>query len=117
MIRKTATEIKQKKLIKKWKLKNRKLIIVKAVKKTISTQTKEIKSLRKKTYKEFLKSEYWSNVRKKILARDEYKCRNCGSKNKLEVHHTTYKNHFKEHNNLQDLRTLCRPCHCLVHSI
>lgn len=68
-------------------------------------------------YDKFLKSDYWNAVRLLILKRDCYKCTVCSSVDQLEVHHTTYKNHKNEHNNLQDLITLCSKCHYEAHCI
>ncbi len=78
---------------------------------------REISILRKGTYADFLKSDYWKRIRKQILVRDKYTCTNCGSKKHLEVHHTTYKHHFAEHKHLGDLHTLCRTCHKEIHLI
>ncbi len=50
-------------------------------------------------------------MRELVLERDEKKCVNCDSKEKLEVHHTTYKHHGDELNHLEDLETLCHDCH------
>ena len=69
----------------------------------------------KEKYKEFLKSNYWKQVKNMVLERDNYTCRGCGSNSQLEVHHLTYKNHFSEHKHLDDLATLCRNCHELSH--
>ena len=57
------------------------------------------------------------NVRLLVLKRDGYKCYLCGSEQELQVHHGTYKNHFKEHRNLGDLITLCKQCHEKEHNI
>jgi len=68
-------------------------------------------------YTKFLKSEYWGEVRKNVLARDCNKCQFCGSKKRLEIHHYSYKNHLNELNNLDDLVTLCHSCHSNVDEI
>ena len=67
-------------------------------------------------YKSFLNSKYWKQVKSIVLQRDNFTCRGCGSKVNLEVHHLTYKNHYKEHEHLDDLATLCRNCHELSHA-
>ena len=95
-------------------LKKKNILKNKPSKKT-KDRTKEINILRKKSYKEFLKSNYWKEVKIRVLKRDGFKCTNCGKKGMLEVHHSTYKNHFKEHNNLGDLHTLCVNCHHNIH--
>lgn len=63
------------------------------------------------TYREFLLTDYWKAVRKKVLRRDGYKCVICKSNIQLQVHHDSYKNHYKEHLHLEDLMTLCKKCH------
>jgi hypothetical protein len=52
---------------------------------------------------------HWANIREKALIRDNRSCRCCLSKENLEIHHVTYENFGEE--NLQDVITLCRPCH------
>jgi len=65
-------------------------------------------------YDNYLKTEYWKNTRNKILKRDNYNCRCCGSKKKLQVHHDKYRGYYKER--FSDLRTLCQYCHWYHHS-
>lgn len=67
--------------------------------------------LRRMNYAEFLESKYWKYVRKVVLARDNYKCMICKKNSELNIHHDTYKHHFKELDHLEDLMTLCRTCH------
>lgn len=71
--------------------------------------------VKKQTYDEFLKSAYWRKVRLLILKRDNSCCCNCGSTQNLHIHHTTYKHHLKELENLEDLITLCKSCHNEIH--
>ena len=73
------------------------------------------KKIKNASYINFLKSKYWRQTRGYVLKRDEYKCLICGRKSRLEVHHITYKNHFNEHNHLEDLHTICRVCHREYH--
>jgi len=65
--------------------------------------------------KSFLSSEYWQDVRRKILVRDRC-CKICTSFAYLEVHHITYKNKGNELENLGDLVLLCANCHQKVHA-
>jgi len=51
----------------------------------------------------------WYMTRNKILDRDSFTCVDCGSTNRLDVHHLHYKNFGNE--NMEDLITLCRECH------
>ena len=50
----------------------------------------------------------WKYIKPKILKRDNYSCKLCSSKTKLEVHHID----GNKHNNTQyNLITLCKNCH------
>ena len=75
------------------------------------------KSVTYLSYKSFLKSRYWIEVKKRILKRDGYKCVLCGSTLELNIHHNTYKNFKNEHRHLNDLSTLCNNCHYNVHLV
>jgi len=74
------------------------------------------------TYSALLQMEQWQEKRKSILYRDGYKCRNCGKRNELQVHHrqyhinsrTGYKLHPWQYHN-KYLITLCKYCHELGH--
>lgn len=102
-LKKTKSEIESERLrLKHEKSKPKK-------KKTTSKLSAE--NLRGKPYSLFLRSKYWSAVRKKVLERDGKKCVICGYDKWLEIHHNSYKNHFNEHKHLGDLMTLCRKCH------
>ena len=61
----------------------------------------------------YLKSKEWKEKRKKVLQRDNYRCKKCGSKTNLHIHHISYKNIGKEP--LDDLVTLCDNCHKKLH--
>lgn len=78
-------------------------------KKCLKTREKNNKSL---SYKEFLKSPQWKKRRKEILIKDNRQCYFCGSDEFLNVHHCSYKDLLGD-----DLKTLCRKCHKLVHCI
>jgi len=65
-------------------------------------------------YKRYRKSTQWKSIREIILNRDGYKCR-CGSTNRLQVHHLSYKYKFREYLKLTDLITLCHECHEEIH--
>ena len=74
-------------------------------------------------YKKYLNSDEWKEVRELVKQRDGNRCLICNcSEDKdegtnLSVHHRTYKNKFKERQNLGDLVTLCRSCHDIFHNI
>lgn len=67
------------------------------------------------SYSSFIHSEYWHLVRLQVLRRDRYKCKYCGTTKKLHVHHLTYKHFKNEMEHLDELITLCKDCHHLVH--
>ena len=64
---------------------------------------------RKAMYAEYLKSPEWKAIRRRILARDRYRCALCPETKNLDVHHRSYENIFKEDDD--DLIVLCRFCH------
>jgi len=63
--------------------------------------------------REYLKSDKWHETRERIKSRDSYKCRGCGTTNKLEVHHISYRHLGNEYDS--DLITLCRHWHQSIH--
>lgn len=74
-------------------------------------------------YDNLLKSPRWFEKRKTILARDNNKCRCCGSTSGLQVHHKQY--HISKHTGEfllpwkyqgKYLITLCDKCHSAGHS-
>lgn len=95
-------------------VKKQKIVVLKPIKERVYP---EITESQKKHYNVFIRGAYWKLVRNIILKRDEKTCQKCGSKEKLQVHHKTYKNHLREHENLQDLVTLCENCHKKEHGI
>ncbi len=58
--------------------------------------------------------EDWQSFRENALARDSYRCRNCGSTQDLDVHHIVPLSRGGT-NHLDNLVTLCRRCHTGVH--
>jgi len=94
---------------------------LKAEKKKNKPKSQRIKGYKFKwkqkiSYPRFLRSRYWKRVRKEVLKRDNNKCIICGSKKYLQVHHNTYKHHYREHLHLEDLDTLCNSCHKEFHA-
>lgn len=67
-------------------------------------------------YEAYLKSEHWQDVRRRFresgLGRNPH-CYTCGSSDKLNLHHKTYKRVGKER--LTDLMYLCEDCHRVLH--
>lgn len=69
------------------------------------------------SYEDYLKSERWSKIKNFLRAKGRHrKCRKCGSTEKLEFHHTTYKNLFTE-NDHKDIIVFCNKCHEHIHNI
>jgi hypothetical protein len=74
-------------------------------------------------YNTLLKNPQWFTKRNTILARDNNRCRCCGTKTELQVHHRQYhvvkrtgqKQLPWEYNN-KYLITLCNKCHSVGHS-
>lgn len=64
-------------------------------------------------YYDYLQTEHWKEIKKKILERDRNKCLDCGEAVRLNVHHLTYRNLGNERD--EDLITLCGECHKLYH--
>lgn len=70
--------------------------------------------LRSLKYDEFLKTKYWMAI-SRMVKDAAGECEECGATDNLHVHHLTYDNHGNEHNNLGDLKCLCRDCHLKAH--
>ncbi len=68
--------------------------------------------MRSSHYSEKLKDPRWLQKRFRILERDDYKCRDCGDGEFLNVHHCYYKG---EPWDVEDdlLLTLCENCHAI----
>lgn len=69
-------------------------------------------------YQSLLKYPDWQKMRTEILQRDNHQCKNCGSKENLQVHHRQYHINAKTGNkknpwdyNHKYLITLCHDCH------
>jgi 5-methylcytosine-specific restriction endonuclease McrA len=54
-------------------------------------------------------------LRQRVLERDNWRCQNCGCREKLEVHHKTLRSQQGDDSEL-NLITLCFRCHDLTHS-
>lgn len=60
-------------------------------------------------YHAYINSDRWQRTRRAVLQRASYRCERCGSAGPLDVHHLSYARFG--HEDLSDLRALCRPCH------
>ena len=66
-------------------------------------------------YKSYLKSRHWRKLRRRVLRRDHYECRGCGSSGSildLQVHHIIYNLNAER---LSELITFCPICHSRIH--
>jgi group II intron reverse transcriptase/maturase len=52
----------------------------------------------------------WAETRLAVLARDQYRCTQCGSQDNLHVHHCQARRHGGTHQ-MDNLLTLCAQCH------
>lgn len=57
----------------------------------------------------------WDSIRRKVLERDQYACRQCSASGRLDVHHKVPLRKFggdlQRANAFDNLISLCRPCH------
>lgn len=69
------------------------------------------------TYKEYLQSEHWYDVRNRFYKSKlcKNRCEACGNRDNLNLHHKTYKRIGQEW--LNDLVLLCHSCHKSLHKI
>ncbi len=63
------------------------------------------------------KKDKWSETRRRILARDEGKCRLCGGNKNLDVHHLVYDMFNINSTSDEHLITLCKICHGRISGI
>jgi len=70
----------------------------------------------KLSYKQYLQSPHWNEVRKLAIENAKGKCQLCNNNKYLNVHHRTYIHLGNEQNNLSDLTVLCKNCHEKFHS-
>lgn len=90
-------------------------VTIEAKKEVRNKKFPSINSLRKLSYDDFLKTDYWKEVRQAKLRECGHKCQICGAKHDLHIHHNCYDHHGQEHKHLEDLVVLCKDCHTLFH--
>lgn len=73
----------------------------------------EIQRLKTIPYSEYLKSEHWQNLRRRMLKRASFRCQLCNTQGRLNVHHRTYERRGCEE--YSDLIVLCENCHGKFH--
>jgi 5-methylcytosine-specific restriction endonuclease McrA len=72
----------------------------------------------KKEYADLLRTNEWREKRDKILKRDRFACKQCGTKKNLHIHHLWYplgKNPWEIDDKY--LQTLCEKCHEGEHNL
>jgi len=70
---------------------------------------------KKRLYEEYLRSPEWKAIRRKVLARDQHRCRASGCERRATVvHHARYP-HVLGREHLSWLYSLCAPCHDEIH--
>lgn len=62
------------------------------------------------SYKEYLKSELWKTIKKKVINSNNGKCKYCDRKS-TQVHHTSYDFDTMSGKNLRYLHPVCSACH------
>jgi 5-methylcytosine-specific restriction endonuclease McrA len=70
--------------------------------------------LRPKGPRIHLEPEAYRRLRQQILARDGWRCQNCGGSSQLQVHHITSRSRQGDDAE-QNLMTLCSSCHGKLH--
>ena len=60
-------------------------------------------------YQDYLQTPQWRMRRMETIESQRYRCAGCGSQERLQVHHRTYRNLRNEFPS--DLLALCRQCH------
>jgi hypothetical protein len=75
-------------------------------------ELEQIKVLKPVSYSEKLRDERWQRKRQNVREKANYKCQDCGSQEKLEVHHCYYKYGLEPWQYpIDSLRCLCSICH------
>lgn len=64
-------------------------------------------------YLDYLKSTEWKTIRLKVMERDNFMCKKCGTEKACHVHHLTYERLRCER--LDDLISICLCCHLKEH--
>ena len=57
----------------------------------------------------------WADARRAAFERDDWRCVDCGRAGRLEAHHVTPLQKGGAPYDLENLETLCRPCHIERH--
>ena len=60
-------------------------------------------------------TQQWKRLRKAAVERDGWRCKVCGKAGRLEVHHIRSPFYGGPMWDIENLRTVCRPCHWKAH--
>ena len=87
----------------------------KAYQKQDATTLEAEREQRQEDYLDYVKSEYFQNLKMQVFKRDGFQCqgKDCGSAKNLIVHHLHYGERY--HEDINDLVTLCQKCHDKAH--
>ena len=66
-------------------------------------------------HRKYLPSRRWAETRRAAFERDGWRCVDCGRPGRLEAHHITPLRKNGAPYDLDNLETLCRPCHIERH--
>lgn len=89
--------------------------VVELAKEIMSGWRLEERDEKKEEYNNYLKSEEWKQLRKKILKNIKYLCIDCGGR-ATSVHHISYEKLYTNKEN-EDLVPLCDLCHKKRHGL
>lgn len=64
-------------------------------------------------YRQYLKSDTWAELRRRVLERDKHLCQGCLKNRATQVHHRTYQNLGREF--AFELEAVCESCHERIH--
>lgn len=73
--------------------------------------------IRKMDYSEFLATRYWKLVVQQVQHDAGWRCKKCGRRDHLVVHHPDYRMHGYEMYHADELQCLCSYCHDRIHGI
>lgn len=71
--------------------------------------------MNKEQYRQYLKSPHWRRFRAMVYSLPGTRCRLCGTRKGLNLHHLNYRCLWKEE--VHDVVVLCKPCHFKAHDL
>lgn len=73
------------------------------------------KKFTKETYQEYLETPLWKTIRRRVFKIKGKECEGCGSKIRLQIHHSVYSQRVFTGSSLNGLRVVCSHCHEEIH--